>query len=88
MSHSYNFVTDLDAATTTFENMCLHCRESNSIIIETSIYQQWRIERLYIQDLLPHLSPDHREILISGTHPHCWAEMWKEDLEDEATTIY
>jgi len=35
----------------------------------------------YIQDALPMLTADERELLISGTHAHCWQAMWGVDYE-------
>jgi hypothetical protein len=30
-----------------------------------------------IQDALPDLDPDQRELLMTGTHAHCWEKMWE-----------
>lgn len=32
--------------------------------------------RTPVQTVLPDLEPAQRELLISGTHPGCWAEMF------------
>jgi hypothetical protein len=32
-----------------------------------------------IQDALPELDADQRELLISGTHAQCWEKMWGPD---------
>ena len=29
-----------------------------------------------IQDALPDLDADQRELLMTGTHAHCWEKMW------------
>lgn len=29
-----------------------------------------------IQDALPDLNADERELLMTGTHAHCWERMW------------
>jgi hypothetical protein len=29
-----------------------------------------------IQDALPDLDDDQRELLMTGTHAHCWEKMW------------
>jgi hypothetical protein len=34
-----------------------------------------------IQDALPDLDADQRELLMTGTHAHCWEKMW-ERFED------
>jgi hypothetical protein len=36
--------------------------------------------RRYIQEALPDWTPEERELLITGTHPACWASLMpKED---------
>lgn len=32
-----------------------------------------------IQDALPGLDADQRELLMTGTHAHCWERMWGPD---------
>ena len=34
--------------------------------------------RRHIQDIFPELSPDMRELLISGMYPECWDDMFGE----------
>ena len=34
-----------------------------------------------IQDALPELDADQRELLMTGTHAHCWEKMWGDDDE-------
>ena len=29
-----------------------------------------------IQDALPELDEDQRELLMTGTHAHCWLRLW------------
>jgi hypothetical protein len=38
----------------------------------------WRGGAL-IQDALPELDADQRELLISGIHAGCWAKMFRDD---------
>lgn len=40
--------------------------------------EKWLNGNDNIQDCLPKLNNDQRELLISGTCPKCWEEMWKE----------
>jgi hypothetical protein len=52
-------------------------------VSETGI-AKWRGGAL-IQDALPELDADQRELLVSGIHPECWAKMFgDEDADDEA----
>ena len=39
-------------------------------------YIRWKELGEMIQDALPQLDEDQRELLISGTHAHCWEKMW------------
>ena len=39
-------------------------------------YIRWSELGEMIQDALPDLDEDQRELLISGTHAHCWEKMW------------
>ena len=34
-----------------------------------------------IQDALPGLTADERELLLTGTHPHCWVRLLGPDDE-------
>jgi hypothetical protein len=55
---------------------CPMCRNKGAVIVEEEGYLAWRDLGWNIQDALPDLSADERELLISGTHAHCWQKMW------------
>lgn len=60
---------------------CSGCGESTWFTITEE--QHARIQAgEHIQFVLPHFSPEDRELLISGTCPSCWDEMWAEEEED------
>jgi hypothetical protein len=40
-------------------------------------YLRWSELGEHIQDALPELDADQRELLITGTHAHCWQTMWE-----------
>jgi len=42
-------------------------------------YERWKSRTVDIQDALPSLSADERELLMTGTHAHCWEKMWGPD---------
>jgi len=46
-------------------------------VTETQI-ESWRFGAL-IQDVMPNLTPDQREFIISGTMPESWAKIFGED---------
>lgn len=82
MAEQYNFTQDLDQPTITYTNTCFHCANHNHIQMNLSDYERWKQHNTYIQVVFPWLSPDQRELIVSGTHPHCWNEMFPEELDD------
>lgn len=60
---------------------CAGCGTSAVFVVTEEQFQ--RLENgEHIQFVLPHFSDDDREMLISGTCPNCWDEMFPE-LEDD-----
>jgi len=39
-------------------------------------YIRWTEMGHNIQDALPGLDADQRELLMTGTHAHCWERLW------------
>ena len=63
---------------------CPGCGESTWFTVTDEQFA--RIEAgEHIQRVLPHFSAEDREMLISGTCPDCWEEMYAEDEEEEWT---
>lgn len=60
---------------TQIDNICFHCGQENKILVETDKLEKWR-NGAYIQDAFPDLSADDRELIMTGTHPECWEEMF------------
>lgn len=62
---------------------CPMCKEEHAVAMR---FDEWRGGRsmwergAYIQDAFPRLSPEDREILISGTCPKCWDKIFGGDL--------
>lgn len=82
MSKHFNFHTDLDQEPYTYTNSCYHCGQENIITIDQQDYKLWKVNQTFVQLVFPELSPEQREILISGTHPECWDEVFPEEDED------
>ena len=75
----FNFAGDSDDLCT-INNKCAHCGEDNKIILDYMSYLRWYDGEGFIQDIFPKLSSQERELIISGTHPECWIEIFgKED---------
>lgn len=61
---------------------CVHCGNHGMLEhVDFERFKRW-MDGEYIQDALPMLTPDERELLISGTHAHCWVAMWGEPYDD------
>jgi len=54
---------------------CQHCGKSCPVQVVPEQYSQWK-QGIYIQDAMPQLSPDDRELLMSRTCTACWDEMF------------
>jgi len=56
---------------------CLMCGNRGMVWIDDEAgYERWKSRTVDIQDALPSLSADERELLMTGTHAHCWEKMW------------
>lgn len=58
--------------------VCMLCREQATLLVPGDGLAEWLAGRL-IQEALPTLSIDEREMLISGTHPDCWDDLMGEE---------
>ena len=45
--------------------------------VDETGYLAWTEMGENIQDALPNLTADERELLMTGTHAHCWEKMWR-----------
>ena len=59
---------------------CRMCNEIYCVEVEAEGYQQWKAGAL-IQNALPNLTPDERELLISKTCDDCWNKLFPENDE-------
>ena len=57
---------------------CKKCKEVNEIQVDLEKFIAWQQGEL-IQNALPELDADQRELLISGICPKCWDEMFPSD---------
>lgn len=70
-----------------FDKVCIHCGKSTSFAITRGQYESWVLEDDYIQNVFPDMNSDEREMMISGTHPECWNEMFPVIEDDEYDDI-
>lgn len=59
---------------------CRSCKELITLIMPTTAYYSWQEGKL-IQNVLPMLSADERELLISGICGKCFDRMFGDDDE-------
>ena len=57
------------------EVYCRFCGTINYVEVEWPDYWDWQYG-MPAQDAFPYLTPDEREMLISGTCPKCWDEIF------------
>ena len=55
---------------------CKKCNGMNEIEVDFEKFIAWRSGKMLIQEALPELDADQRELLISGICPKCWDEMF------------
>ena len=65
------------------EVRCIHCQTNHIIPVDHTGYIQW-IQGALIQQVLPGLSEDQRELLISRTCGECWDDMFSEEDEEQS----
>lgn len=61
---------------TIIEHRCVHCGKIYKIRVHYSDYDGWINGKGRIQDLMPYLSPDDRELMISGTCGPCFDKIF------------
>jgi len=65
---------------------CSWCKKEGTLELtedQLERARQWGQGLGPIQQMLPDLTPDQREQLMTGTHPECWKAMW--DNEEGAS---
>lgn len=67
----------------TITTTCPFCGRSTDVLVDEVEYGCW-LEGMSIQDAMPDLSPDEREMLISGICPNCWEQMFGSDEDEES----
>lgn len=62
---------------------CPLCTKPNAkITVSVSQYIRLMAGNEHIQNIIPNVSSDDRETLVSGTCPKCWDELFKIDDDD------
>ena len=61
------------------EVTCVSCGAQHAILVPTSGYHRWTSGQAKIQDALPMLSADERELLMSHICPRCFDKIFGEE---------
>ena len=61
--------------TDTIAVTCRHCQKSYDLLVNITDMADWKLGK-YIQDAMPYLSADERELCISQTCGVCWDEIF------------
>lgn len=62
--------------TADFSKSCIHCHAIHTFTLSIKDYDKIFLERQFMQDIFPELSSSQREVMISGTCPSCWDEIF------------
>lgn len=66
---------------------CCVCGKRSRVKVPEDGFTAWKSGEL-IQNALPHLTEDERELLITGTHPLCWDGIFKTKNKFATLQIY
>lgn len=60
---------------------CVNCGKLNVVYVNNEDWEEYynSEERRYIQDIFPYLTPQERELLISGVCSQCWEDIFSDD---------
>lgn len=61
---------------------CVFCDNEFVVEVDNGDYRNWK-SGTHIQDAMPYLTPDERELLITGTCGPCWDIEIPDDEETE-----
>jgi hypothetical protein len=64
-------VVDVESTTVIVENVCPFCGDIGQVKVSKSGYEAWQ-QGAFIQEAFPNLSPNCRELLMTGICPTCW----------------
>ena len=62
--------------TEVIEVECVSCKTKHTVLVPTSGYKKWASGQAKIQDAMPQLSADERELLMSNICPACWDKLF------------
>ncbi len=62
---------------------CIVCKKTSLVDLESARFDRWQSGE-HVQNVFPDQTPDERELLLTGTHPACWEEIFSgTDVDSE-----
>ena len=62
---------------------CVWCKRTYIVSCTDEQYLKWKTEGMLIQDAMPNVPPEERELLISGYCNDCWNWLLRVEKEEE-----
>ncbi len=69
----------MSVTTGVVEVKCIICKTKHTILVPTAGYTKWAKGQAKIQDAMPGLSADERELLMSGICGRCFDKAFSEE---------
>ena len=57
---------------------CRVCNQRSKVLVDPDSLAEWRRGQ-YVQIAFPDMTPEQRELLVSGTHASCWRDLFGDD---------
>lgn len=67
---------------TVINKTCVFCGKVHELVLASSKVERWR-KGEHVQNVWPEMTPNEREVLISGTCSDCWDKYMVEDDDDD-----
>lgn len=58
---------------------CLHCDKTSTVELTDDEYHRMYRQSMLIQHALPDRDAGFRELMMTGTHPKCWEEIFADE---------
>lgn len=68
-------------AKSTYQIKCQTCNETQFVLADSKDVSKW-MDGVHIQEAMPYLSPEQRELFISKICPTCWTKFFGSDEEE------
>ena len=65
---------------------CTVCGNQSVVLVHRVDYDRYVWDGAFVQDAFPYLSVDQSDLIITGTHPECWDQLFGSDEFDYTYT--